>query len=79
MNIFLNGIIEPFLKITEMHKLFIFHSLTVHWIGNLQTIMDENAELQQFAEDLLQEIIANSDNEETGGLFREDEGDTTLI
>ncbi|MEY3304093.1 MAG: hypothetical protein RLZZ139_2466, partial [Cyanobacteriota bacterium] len=27
MNIFLNGIIEPFLKITEMHKLFIFHSL----------------------------------------------------
>ncbi len=26
MNIFLNGIIEPFLKITEMHKLFIFHS-----------------------------------------------------
>ena len=35
--------------------------------------MDENAELQQFAEDLLQEIIANSDNEETGGLFREDE------
>jgi hypothetical protein len=29
MNIFLNGIIEPFLKITEMHKLFIFHSLVV--------------------------------------------------
>jgi hypothetical protein len=27
MNIFLNGTIEPFLKITEMHKLFIFHSL----------------------------------------------------
>ena len=27
MNIFLNGIIELFLKITEMHKLFIFHSL----------------------------------------------------
>jgi hypothetical protein len=29
MNIFLNGIIEPFLKITEMHKLFIFHSLSL--------------------------------------------------
>jgi len=28
MNIFLNGTIEPFLK---MHKLFIFHSLMDRW------------------------------------------------
>ena len=34
--------------------------------------MDENAELQQFSQDLLQEVIANSDNEEDGGLFPEE-------
>lgn len=34
--------------------------------------MDENAELQQFSQDLLQEVIANSDNEEDEGLFPEE-------
>jgi hypothetical protein len=34
--------------------------------------MDENAELQQFAEDLLQEVIASPDAEEDVGLFREE-------
>jgi len=34
--------------------------------------MDENVELQQFTADLLQEVIASSDVEEDGGLFREE-------
>jgi hypothetical protein len=34
--------------------------------------MDENAELQQFSQDLLQEVIANSDYEEDEGLFPEE-------
>ena len=46
MNIFLNGIIEPFLKITEMHKLFIFHSLA-------EIIAQENST----SEELLKKLI----------------------
>jgi hypothetical protein len=41
--------------------------------------MDENAELQQFAADLLQEVIANSDTEEDEGLFREEIFTRTFI
>jgi len=41
--------------------------------------MDENAELQQFAADLLQEVIANSDAEEDEGLFREEIFTQTFI
>jgi PAS domain S-box-containing protein len=53
MNIFLNGIIELFLKITEMHKLFIFHSLDGRvtglrwWIQDITQRKQEIDKLQQ--------------------------------